>query len=60
LKPLHPKKERKQNSQPPKYIIDWPAVFKTEVGGELLPDEDVVFSAYRDIAPISDDYKEND
>jgi hypothetical protein len=50
----------KQNSQPPKYIIDWPAVFKTEVGGELLPAEDVIFSAYSDIAPRSDDYKEND
>ena len=40
-------------------IVAWLTVFKKEVGGELMPDEDVVVLPYKDIAPIYEEYKED-
>ena len=40
-------------------VIAWLSVFKKEVGGERLPDEDFVVLPYKDIAPIYEEYKED-
>jgi hypothetical protein len=51
---------KKKGKGPKRFRCKLACSLQKEIGGELLPAEDVIFSAYSDIAPRSDDYKEND